>query len=85
MLEITSRDFGDVLSTKDTDLETLILARGKLCAASFQIVQLLVNDLLSTDVLGDLEAVALVGDELARRCKVDSTDKKWWLAKNQGG
>lgn len=72
VLEITLRNRGDVLSAEDTDLELLVLARGQLRAAVLEVVEILVDDRFSTNVLGNVETVALVGDELTWGGKIDA-------------
>lgn len=72
MLKVTLGHGSDVLAAEHANLEVLVLAGRQLRAAGLEIVQVLVDNLLGADVLGDGEAVALVGDELRGRGQVDT-------------
>lgn len=75
MLEISIRHRGDVFAAEDAHLEILVLARGEGCAAILEVGEVLVDDFFSANVLGDVKAVALVGDEFGGRGEIDTTGR----------
>lgn len=76
VLKVPLRHRGDVLAAKDTHFKVLRLAGGELGAARFEVVEVLVDDFVGANVLGNVETVPLVGNEFAGGGKVD-TAVKW--------
>lgn len=72
MLEISIWHRGDVFAAEHAHLEILVLAGGEGCAAGLEVGEVLVDDFLGANVLGDIKAVALVGDKLGGRSKIDT-------------
>lgn len=66
MLEVALRHLGLVLAAEDADLEVLdrALALGGFDARVFQVLEVLEDDIVCTDDLGDLLPCLVVGDEL---------------------
>lgn len=77
MLEVSIRYGGDVLAAEHAHLEILVLAGGEGCAAVLEVGEVLVDDLFGANVLGDVEAVALVGHEFGRRGEIDTAGRGW--------
>lgn len=76
VLKIAIGHGSNVLAAKDTNLKVLVLAGRQPRAAGLEVAQVLVNDLLGADVARNVEAVALMGNELARGGKVDAARKR---------
>lgn len=78
VLEVAIRDGGDVVTAEHTDLEILRLSEavllGNLGTCALQIVQGLVDDAIGTNVLGNVHHVATVGNQLGRRCQINTVD-----------
>lgn len=72
MRKVTLGNLGNVFAAKDTNLKVHVGTRGKLSAACFQVVKVLVNDFFGANVLCNFEAVTLVGNELVGRGQVDT-------------
>ena len=66
VLEVALRHLGLVLAAEDADLEVLdrALALGGFDARVFQVLEVLEDDIVGTDDLGDLLPRLVVGDEL---------------------
>lgn len=72
VLKVALGHRGDVLAAEHADFEVLVRTGRKFCAAGLEVAQILVDDLISAYMPGDVEAVALVGNQLARGGEVDA-------------
>lgn len=84
VLKVALGYLSDVLAAEDADLEVLCSARGQLGAAGLEVGEVLVDDLVGADVPGNIEAVALMGDELAGGGKVDAAMGTWSAGRQIG-
>lgn len=84
VLEVALGYLGDVLAAEDADLEVLCGAGGQLGAAGLEVGEVLVDDLVGADVPGNIEAVALVGNEFAGGGEVDAAMVTWSAGRHIG-
>lgn len=85
MLEISIRHRCDVLAAEHADLKVLVLAGGEGCAAVLEVGEVLVNNFFGANVLGDVEAVALVGDEFGGRGEINTAERGWSVGSTFSG
>lgn len=78
VLKVALGDRGDVVAAEDTDFKVVWLRQpillSDLSTGTLQVIQCLVDDTVSTNVLGDRLGVAVVRDELGRRSQVNTID-----------
>ncbi len=75
VLEVSGRNLGDVSAAEHADLElgSPCPVGGELGTRVDEVAEILEDDLVGADELGDVEAIALVRDQFLRRRQVDST------------